>query len=261
MPRNLTPSLAAALLCAPLASPRAEPVRIPATTFTMGSSEVPDEPRHELSQPGFWMDSTEVSIDAFEAFAAVGYQDPTLWSEAGGTWLADHQGGAGAELRAAGREGGHPVVAVTWYEADAYCRWRGGRLPTEPEWELGACGGHSDGVYPWGPTTPSGPVWYEGGKAGHVASVATQPVDQSADTTRSPYGLHHVIGNVWEWTADWYHRDPEEQPVEPEEQRWKTLRGGSFMNLPSYCTCTHREPAAPTKVSLTAGFRCAYDTP
>ncbi len=230
----------------------AEPVAIPGGTVAVGDGRNPDAPRRQVEVAPFRIDRTEVSIADFERFAAEGYRRPELWSEAGRAWLAEHPEGAGAALRAAGRPADHPVVAVTWYEAEAYCRWAGGRLPTEVEWERAACG---DGGrrYPWGDDENVDAAWFSEGKYAFLHGVATRPVD--ADPQPSPYGLRHAAGNVWEWTADAYRADPADGRPSP----WRTLRGGSFMNLPSYCTCTHREPARPDRVALTTGFRCAYD--
>jgi formylglycine-generating enzyme required for sulfatase activity len=242
-----------------------EPVRIPGSTFVAGTGTVPDEPLRTVTVRNFAIDATEVTIGDFEAFAAEGYRDPALWPREAARWVAEHPGGAGAAMRAAGRTDDHPVVAVTWFEAQAYCQWRGGRLPTEAEWELAACGGRSTGRYPWGNKEIQGPRWYGCGPGGHVGEVQTQPAGESDPATRSPYGLHHMVGNVWEWTADGYSATPgaapADEPADPAAGRWKTLRGGSYMDLPSYCTCTHREPARPDRVSFTVGLRCAYPAP
>lgn len=187
------------------------------------------------------MDLTEVSIAAYEAFAAVGYADAKWWSAEGWRWAQAHPAGAGAAVRASGRTGDHPVVAVTFHEADAYCRWKGQRLPTGAEWEAAACNG---GRYPWGDDENPAAVWYQEGHHGQVESVKTKPVTESPLPSHA--GLLHAAGNVWEWTQDAF------DPV----GKWRTLRGGSYANLPSYCTCAHKEPAGPDDVRLTVGFRC-----
>jgi formylglycine-generating enzyme required for sulfatase activity len=238
-------------------------VAIPAGTFRQGGGRAPDEsPVREVALSAYRIDTTEVSIGEFEAFvAAGGFRQAALWSPAGQEWLRAHPEGAGAKVRASQRPADHPVVAVTWYEADAYCRWRGGALPTEAQWERAACA--ADARYPWGDAEDFGAVWYSEGKFGQITGVATRAVHDQAESLRSPVGLLHAAGNVWEWTQDaydarYYADAPSSDPVNTASRPWKALRGGSFANLASSCTCTHREPAAPEVPRLTTGFRCAY---
>lgn len=225
----------------------AGPVSIPAGTAQLGEAIQPDNPPRSEELGAFSIDTTEVTVDAFEAFAKEGYGDAAFWSEAGRAWLAEHPDGLGAEHRAAGREGDHPVVAVSFYEAEAYCAWSGGRLPTEWEWERAACGG-LDQMWPWGDDADVVAEWYDHGKTGHITTVMTAAADSQQESLHSPDGLQHMAGNVWEWTDAWY----------DENETWRVLRGGSYLNLPSYCHCSHREPARPERVTYTAGFRCAY---
>ena len=233
--------------------------------FTMGSGKTPDEsPAHLITLSPYKIDLTEVSIQAFEQFVANGWSNDQYWSNAGLRWRTENPDGAGATHRRAGRGDEHPVVAVTWYEADAYCKWKGGRLPTEAEWEQAACRGQTEGRFAWGDDEMAEAPWYSAGKYGHLQSVLTKATTDAPDTQRTLDGLYHTTGNVWEWTNDWYHANHYQttestNPTGPSDGYWKTLRGGSFMNLPSYCTCTHREPARPTRVAYTTGFRCAYD--
>jgi len=236
-------------------------VEIPAGTFERGSTRAPDEgPVRSIQLDAFAIDLTEVSLADFEQFARRGWADDKLWSTAGIDWRNAHPGGSGRELRAADRHDTHPVVGVSWYEAQAYCSWAGGTLPTEAQWERAACGGRQQ-TYPWGDHRPEGIRWSTKNSPFAVMRVDTAPV--TTDTAPGPEGLLHMAGNVWEWTADWYHRAAHEStqvrnPTGPKTSRWKSIRGGSFMNLPSYCTCSHREPADPASTRLTLGFRCAY---
>jgi formylglycine-generating enzyme required for sulfatase activity len=240
----------------------AEPIAIPAGSFEQGSGRASDEPLRTVHLSAYALDRAEVSIGEFERFVAAGWSDPQWWSEDGLAWLESRPFGAGAKNRAAGRGPEHPVVAVTYWEAEAYCAWRGGSLPTEAQWEHAACG-QGGQRFPWGEDEERDVVWYAGGKFGHLSNVRTSPAAESATGTQTAAGLHHMAGNVWEWTADVYHRDgtsggPVTDPTGPVEGPWRVLRGGSYMNLPSYCTCTHREPARPNREAFTTGFRCAY---
>jgi len=236
-------------------------IHIPAGDFVRGSDRAPDEqPQVTVSLSAFAIDAIEVSTARFEAFERNGWSTDTAWSAAGLMWRDDHPGGAGRLTRRSGRAEDHPVVSVTWYEADAFCRWSGGRLPTEAEWERAACGGQPQ-AYPWGSGQPDGVRWALKNDPMAPMTVDTAPV--TTDATGGRDGLLHMAGNVWEWTADWYHRasyaaSDTSDPTGPNSGRWKSIRGGSYMNLPSSCTCTHREPAPPQQARLTLGFRCAY---
>ena len=242
-----------------------DPVSFSAITFDRGSGIAPDEsPKHPVMISAYKLDATEISIAQFEVFVTQGWSQDRNWSTEGLEWRAQNPQGAGEENRRAGRSSNHPVVAVTWYEADAYCRWKGGRLPTEAEWEYAACNGQQEGRFAWGDDEMMDAVWYSSGKYGHLQKVLTKEIADSPTEQLTKDGLYHTTGNVWEWTADWYHaeyyqKQEKENPTGPETGTWKTLRGGSFMNLPSYCTCTHREPARPDRVAYTTGFRCAYE--
>ncbi len=245
----------------------ADVVDVPAGTFVQGSEEMPDAPPRDVTLSAYRIDRTEVTIAAFEAFMAGPVAERDHWSEAGWAWHQAHPQGAGADLRAADRSADHPVVAVTWFEADAYCRSVGGHLPTEAQWEHAACGG-GDQRYAWGDSEEVSASWYSGGKFGHIQAVHTVAATDQDPSLASPFGLLHTSGNVWEWTADHYHRQGYEpagqattDPASAQETPWRVLRGGSFMNLPSYCRCTHREPAMPDRVAFTTGFRCAYPAP
>lgn len=228
----------------------------------MGDGNSPDAPRRTVTLSPFRIDRTEVSIASYERFAREGWRARENWSESGWRWAQAQNPQDRSGLRSSGRRSDHPVVAVTWFEADAYCRWAGGRLPTEAEWERAACGGRSQ-RFPWGDSEDVSFRMNDVAKFGHVDSVRTAAVSDQASELKSPAGALHMAGNVWEWTADWYHRDgttqdAEEDPAGPDEGQWKVLRGGSYMNLASYCTCSHREPASPERVALTTGFRCVW---
>ena len=144
-----------------------------------------------------------------------------------------------------GRPEDHPVINVSYYEAEAYCAWAGGRLPTEWEWERAARGPDGAGhPYPWGAAAdPQKANWYRNDKVAVTQSITTQPVGAGPDAVR---GLRHLSGNVWEWTAS------------PYGDGFQVARGGAWMNLWSYCTTSWREPVPAGDQRLTVGVRCAY---
>ncbi len=236
-------------------------VLIPAGRFRMGDADMPDaRPVREVAVSAFRIDRSEVSVAAFERFASgPGWGDDGCWSKEGRSWREAHPTGAGATARASGRSADHPVVAVSWYEAEAFCVCAGGHLPTEAQWERAACGVDPR---PAPPAQESGVAWwYEEGKYGNLPGVYTHPVQNSSP--KNVFGLSDMYGNVWEWTRDAYRADGyahagAADPVGTGPSPWRPVRGGSYMNLPSYAGCAHREPVRPDEPRLTVGFRCVY---
>ncbi|MCR1782055.1 formylglycine-generating enzyme family protein [Nocardioides carbamazepini] len=168
----------------------------------------------------------------------------------------------------------HPVVHVSYDDALAFARWAGSRLPTEAEWEYAARGGLVGRRYPWGDDLMAGDTWqcniFQG------SFPATNTADDGWTTTApataySPngYGLHQMVGNVWEWCSDWF--DPaaydartRRDPRGPASGTVRVMRGGSFLCHDSYCNryrVAARSAAPPDSSASNLGFRCAADAP
>jgi formylglycine-generating enzyme required for sulfatase activity len=166
-----------------------------------------EQPQHEVHlTKSYWIDKYEVTNEAFNAFVQNGgYRNRGVWTEAGWKWLS-RQLVDQLPRSCEGNLPGNPVACVTWYEADAYARWRGGRLPTEAEWEYAARGPRSL-VYPWGNEFVSSLTNVLDGKG--LKPVGSYP------NGASWVGAHDMAGNVMEWVQDWLGDYTAEAPVDP----------------------------------------------
>jgi serine/threonine protein kinase len=213
----------------------------------------------ERSPGDSWLDPDEQEISVWL------FSGP-IYSGSGGVWIDLYFNQVevlvepevvGALTYPAG-QGQHPVSGVTWADAEAYCNWRDGRLPTEAEWEYGARG--PEGLlYPWGNRPQE-----------RLANVndqfpGTTPVGSFPDAA-SPFGLHDMAGNVWEWTADWYdpaayQSGPVTNPAGPDTGSERVVRGGGFRLVDflglDEARASHRRPLAPGTAADDVGFRCA----
>jgi formylglycine-generating enzyme required for sulfatase activity len=197
----------------------------------------------------FYIDETPVTDGEYKRFldANPDYPVPLDWGQSSRDF----------------REGkeDHPVVDVSWFDALAYARWAGKRLPTEAEWEKAARGpstGSGDARrYPWGnefdPTRCNTNV---------SGNHGTTPVTKYAPQGNSPYGVMDMAGNVWEWCADWYDPDcyktaPPYNPRGPASGDWRVLRGGAWDLAPDYTRAASREYIVPEGSGYSVvGFRC-----
>ncbi|MFW5926391.1 MAG: formylglycine-generating enzyme family protein [Myxococcota bacterium] len=161
----------------------------------------------------------------------------------------------------------HPVAGVTWTEARRYCRWAGGRLPTEAEWER-AARGPSGQVFPWGDAYNDRLANH--GRTGHRPDGVdgyrhAAPVD-AFGAAASPFGLLQMAGNVWEWTADRYQPDAYRtgarvDPSGPSEGADRVVRGGSWRSPPHTLRTAHRGHRVAEQAWPDVGVRCAYASP
>ncbi len=279
-------------------------VLVPSQTFLMGDARGDGRrsdgecPVHAVWLDAFQIDATSVTNDDFTRFVqATGYRTEaeTLgfsavfhlvvrapgealmdqadasawwWGVRGADWT--HPYGPDSDLTGVGD---HPVVHVTWNDAQAYCRWAGRRLPTEAEWECASRGGLGGARFPWGDEllTPDGAwqanIWqgtFPTVNTGDDGWITTAPVRSYSP---NGYGLWQTVGNVWEWCEDIYHpraytarssSRPVRNPRETGQDRLRALRGGSYLCHDSYCNRYRnaaRSSNTPDSSMGNAGFR------
>ncbi|MCL4234699.1 MAG: formylglycine-generating enzyme family protein [Deltaproteobacteria bacterium] len=245
-------------------------VPIPAGTFRMGCSEgdaqcdAHERPAHDVTLSAFEMDLHEVTVAAYRECVRAGVcAIPSINAEK----EAERYYNWGKDDRDA-----HPVNGVSWYEAEAYCRWKGKRLPTEAEFEYALRAGRAT-KWPWGEADapPAGfgnyadaaakevfTAWeiYEGYTDGHVG---TAPV---CSFPKNAFGLCDVSGNIYEWTADWYDADAyskstAEDPRGAISGGERVIRGGSWDAYRTGQRSSYRFRTTPVARSNSYGFRCA----
>jgi formylglycine-generating enzyme required for sulfatase activity len=227
---------------------------IPAGKFLMGAQQKnkkgpnydpkafdEEGPVHEVTLRAFRIQRYPVTVHEYAAFLAAGapgleeFREPDDWE---------------SQKQYPNR----PVVNVTWFEAAAYCSWFGGRLSTEAEWER-AARGPMGWRYPWGnePSIDPSRANYSNGP-GHVTPVGLYSKGNTAE------GLCDMLGNVWEWCADWfgpYETERQENPIGPPEGNLKILRGGAWYSIPQVVRPSDRYRFEPAVWNYIIGFRCA----
>jgi formylglycine-generating enzyme required for sulfatase activity len=179
-----------------LAAIRADPMIVPDWVL----AELPSEqPAHDVTiTRGFWLDRDEVTNAAFQAFIDAGaYTDRSLWSDAGWAWLGAAISGT-VPRPCGSTKPDQPRACVTWFEAEAYGRWRDGSLPTEAQWEYAARGPKSL-IYPWGNE-------WDGQRCTVEGALGPTTVGSHAEGA-SWVGANDMAGNVMEWVGDWLSKD------------------------------------------------------
>ena len=253
--------------------PNIDMAHVPAGLFTMGNTGAGmddyegmsrEYPAHEVYVPSFWIGRTEVTRAQFRSFIqAGGYADASLWSPEGWAWRvqtgrveplfwSDEQDW-GTPPAAFSQTDSHPVVGVCYYEAEAFARWAGARLPTEAEWEKAArWDGHSR-VYPWG-DTPSDAMcndWFDIVTSGfQTAPVGSYP------GSAAPSGCEDMAGNAWEWTSSWYASYPGAGVQFDRTGELRVQKGGSWYGMYGARSAC-RYFGAPEADANDVGFRIA----
>jgi len=182
---------------------------------------------------GFWLGQTPVTLGAYRKFAqAKGRSLPPAPSFA--------------------QDESHPVVNVDWEDAKAYCAWAGSRLPTEAEWEYAARAGSTAAR----PGELDQIAWYGSNSEGHTHPVATKASNQ--------WELYDVLGNVWEWCADWfdpdwYQKREEKDPSGPSTGEFRVVRGGSWRYVARFARVSVRYRNEPDGRLNSIGFRCVRE--
>ena len=218
-----------------------------------------EEPVHEVYLSDYWIDFHETTAKDFSIFLNSHKEDAPRYLETGGAVTiqivnGNYQPRLGLDQ--------YPANRISWYGATAYCKSLGKRLPTEAEWEK-AARGVDQRTFPWGEEHPMyGKATFRR-KLPKLGFKAMEPVD-SLPEGRSPYGLYHMAGNVWEWVNDWYQDDyyehsPEHNPKGPNEGKTKVLRGGNWYYKAYYLRTTYRFNEKPDKFKVWQGVRCASD--
>ena len=183
-----------------------------------------------------YMDATEVTVGQFKRFlASTDYSfDEDLW----------------VEIYKYSPTNKHPMIYVTWYDATAYAKWSGKRLPTEAEWEFAARGGLVGKQYSWNDDSDliRNYTNYNGAGGNDKWDQQTAPV---ASFKANGYGLFDISGNVWEWCQDWY----------DSTNQLRVLRGGSWISNMDYLRVNARTCYNPPSSNNDGGFRCVSESP
>lgn len=274
-------------------------ILIPGGRYSIGTNEPVikldgESPQRPVKLNDFYLDKYEVSIGEFAEFVSkTGYiTDAERFGDSfilysmienytekrapasvevpwwllikGVSW--DHPEGSNTTIK---DRLNHPVNHISWFDAVTYCNWLGKRLPTEAEWEVACKGANDDSIYPWGDEfIPNGKhmanTWqgfFPYRNTGDDGYTTLAPVDSFK---QGSLGLHNIIGNLWEWTNDFWTTKHSKKlqinPQGPKNSTDKVKKGGSFMCHKDYCfrfRCAARSQNTPDSSSVNIGFRCA----
>ncbi len=196
--------------------------------YEEGRENTRERPVHKVCLDSFYMNITEVTQKKWQEFREDNlspFKDPDM-----------------------------PASHMDWREARSYCKSKGQRLPTEAEWEYAARAG-SQTINPWGDDIDTDYLWFAGNSVRKTPKVATRKANA--------FGLHDMMGSLWEWTEDWYSEDyygtsPEKNPTGPDKQQsWRVIRGASWIDEEEYIRVTirYRGESDPNE-DFWVGFRC-----
>jgi len=258
----------------------AEMVLIPAGDFHMGSPDDDayprdERPRHKVYTDAFYFDRYEVTNEMFAAFLN-SVKTPVLFEEQRADWVVIRndidsdqkkdwwpteislEKGVYKAIKGFER---YPVISVSWFAADAYCRWAGKRLPTEAEWEKTARGGVPDREYPWGNEVPTEGIIF---KRAWINNALPAPMENVGNYHPNSFGVYDAAGNASEWCSDWYDsayykKSPDKNPKGPDSGVNKIIRGGSWASAAPYLRVAARNYSSPFRQNSGVGVRCVKD--
>jgi formylglycine-generating enzyme required for sulfatase activity/predicted Ser/Thr protein kinase len=234
-----------------------EMVLVPAGPFVMGRNGgyANERPEHEVYLDAFYIDVTEVTNRDYQACVESVDEDHC-------PARGQNDIGSPSRFRYYGVEAynDYPVILVSWDEAQTYCRWRGGHLPTEAQWEKAARWDPETGehyLFPWGTSVLDPYFLNYNSNFGDTTRVKDSPAGVSS------VGAYDMAGNVVEWVYDWYldnyyEQSPPENPPGPATGQFRVIRGGSYESPGAQLFTTFRDLLKPATKIQTLGFRCAW---
>ena len=241
---------------------------IPEGSFTMGFKidndhewgDMDEEPVHQVTLSSYWIDKYEVTSSNFTKFLNENKNEAHRFIEITPSVTVQFDDNVYQPRK--GLEN-YPVNRVSWFGADAYCKWKEKRLPTEAEWEK-AARGTDQRIFPWGNEFPDNSRVTFRRKFSEKGFQVMEPVEGMKNGI-SPFRVHQMAGNVWEWVSDWfdataYQDENRIDPKGPESGISKVLRGGNWYYKAYYMRTTYRFNERPDIFKVWQGFRCARES-
>ena len=234
---------------------------VPAGPFEMGSlvGEVDERPVHTVRLNAFYIDQYEVTNSQYDICLKEGACEPTTDTTA---FESSYSRGV---YYGNPEYANYPLIYVNWFEAREYCAWRGGRLPTEAEWEKAARGGLESEEYPWGDVAPVCKAGAENGaRFDDDMECNNSDTQQVGSYSENGYHLYDMAGNVWEWVIDYYDENYyanslTDEPSGPETGNYPVVRGGSWNSALEHLRVSDRRFNDSKSGSFNIGFRCVRE--